>query len=756
LATLLAVAAFMAVMPLVMSAIPGHDLPPPFSPQHQRGETASYLLAFAVIAPLALIAAQRLAPALAARAGDGGLSALTALLATALLAALIGVKASERIGGSGGVLPVLAAGAVWWALAAGVVALTLRGSAPRAVAALGPHAPAAWLVAGLAALVTALCFAVLGSIDPVALVAGALVAGVTVASAGRVRLPPAPPPWGGVLDALVLAAVLALVPDLLIFRPEQAAGDAAIALETGIIQFHHDFLLGPANEVLHGEPMLAPTASQYGVTSIYLLAGWFQIAPIGYGTLGLLTGALTALWFGAGYGILRLAGTGRLLSAAALGVAVVALAYNLAYPVGALPQSGPLRFGLPMALVVAAVAAERWPRQARAWGATALVVVGLSSVWSMESFAYTALVFAALASARARLDAPPGRRLRAVARAALAALLAGVATHVLFALATLAAAGRLPDWGEYLVYLREFLFGDVGDLTYDVERWTPALPIGAGYAASALALAELLRRADALARRERAALIALTGTTAYGIVLMSYYVDRSQSHILVHVALPALLTGALWLGLLLRAGPAVGRSARTAGLALGLAVAALVTATAWSSAAERFPRTPLSQGAPGGSSLRASLERLWHPPPLAPAAPAGERALARHMPGERESLVMVAPDLGLEILLRSGRVDRLLLGDAWETSFVAEDELPALRARVDALAAGDRMLMDAAAETTLAALRADPDRDPLTTPLTQLAPLQEWALQRIAARYDLRPVAPPDGGFTVVELRPRD
>ena len=51
------------------------------------------------------------------------------------------------------------------------------------------------------------------------------------------------------------------------------------------------------------------------------------------------------------------------------------------------------------------------------------------------------------------------------------------------------------------------------------------------------------------------------------------------------------------------------------------------------------------------------------------------------MPGEDASLLMVAPDLGTEILLRSGRVDRLLLGDPWETSFVAGDELPALRAR---------------------------------------------------------------------------
>jgi hypothetical protein len=371
----------------------------------------------------------------------------------------------------------------------------------------------------------------------------------------------------------------------------------------------------------------------------------------------------------------------------------------------------------------------------------------------MESFPNNHHVYAAVACVRVRLDGAPGRRLRALVRAGLAALAACVAAHVVFALATLAAAGRLPDWGEYLVYLREFLFGAIGDLTYDVERWTPALAVGAGYAASAIALAELLRRD--LVRDQRAAVVALAGMTAYGIVLMSYYVDRSQSHILVHVALPALLTGALWLGLLLRAGPAVGHRTRSAGLALGLAVAALVTATAWSSAAERFPRTPLSQGAPGGSSLRGSLERLWDPPPLAPAAPAGERALARHMPGEDASLVMVAPDLGLEILLRSGRVDRLLLGDAWETSFVAEDELPALRERVDALAPGDRMLMDGAAEQTLATLREHPGGDPLAVPGSELAPLQEWALQRIVARYELAPVAPADGGFTVVELRPR-
>ncbi len=37
--------------------------------------------------------------------------------------------------------------------------------------------------------------------------------------------------------------------------------------------------------------MLVDTASQYGVGGIYLLAGWFNLVPIGYGTLGFLSGA---------------------------------------------------------------------------------------------------------------------------------------------------------------------------------------------------------------------------------------------------------------------------------------------------------------------------------------------------------------------------------------------------------------------------------------------------------------------------------
>ena len=383
--------------------------------------------------------------------------------------------------------------------------------------------------------------------------------------------------------------------------------------------------------------MLVGTASQYGVSSIYLLAAWFQVAPIGYGTLGLLTGSLTALWFGAGYGVLRLAGTSRLLSASAFGVAVVALVFNLVYPVGSLPQSGPLRFGMPMLLVLVAVAGERFPRRARAARVAAAAIVGLSSVWSLEAFAYTAFVFAAVACVQAWLSPEPGR-LRALARrgAGRGARVRGRPRAVRRARRSPPPAGcrtgasTSPTCGSSSS-------ASIGDLTYDVPRWTPGLAVGAGYLASAAALVELARRRGPLVERERPALIALAGVTAYGIALMSYYVDRSLDHILIYVALPALLAGALWLGLLLRCGAAVGRAAQTAGLAFSLAVAVLVVAVAWSSIDARFPRSALAHAAPGGE-LAARGARA----PLAPAAararrpgrPAGAGALHAGRAGE--------------------------------------------------------------------------------------------------------------------------
>ena len=177
---------------------------------------------------------------------------------------------------------------------------------------------------------------------------------------------------------------------------------------------------------------------------------------------------------------------------------------------------------------------------------------------------------------------PAGGRMRWLARQAAMVAGACVGAHLLFAALTLIATGDLPDWSMYLAYLRAFLFGNVGDITYDVPRWSPGLALGAGYLASAAALALLVRLRREVVERERVTVLALVGTTGFGILLFSYFVDRSSGHVVIYVALPALLSAALWLSMLLRSERTLPRGAGLGALALVLSVGALMVSVSWS------------------------------------------------------------------------------------------------------------------------------------------------------------------------------
>jgi hypothetical protein len=759
----LAFGGFAVVMSLVMLIHRPTPLPMPFPSlglpsQNQRAETLSYLLAFAVVLPAALLAAPRLARAVAAGPNAPGLPILTGGVAGSLALVLLGLRLAGAVHLPDGMKTLLLLAAVWWAVVASALARATRPRPWGALLRLAPWASSAWAGAAVLTLGVVLTVTRLRDLSPVGVGAGAM-ASLAVLWADRRRAPRRlARPWGAVVDAVVVAGILALVPDLHIFRA--AHGDLDIAVETRIIGFHQDFLLGPANQVLHGGTLLVDTASQYGVGSIYALVAWFHLVPIGYGTLGFLDDVLTALWFAAGYGILRMAGVSRFISASALGVAIVALVFHLGYPVGAVPQDGPLRFGLPMAVLVTSLAGERWPRRASAARTATLVTLGLSAVWSLEGFVYTAAVYATVVAHQAWLRREPGRR-RWLARQIGLALLACLAAHAILAGATLATAGRLPQWNQYLAYLHAFLFGGLGNLTYDVGRWSPGLAVGAVYLASAGAVVELSRRRHAVAALGRPALVAQAGVTAYGILLFSYFVDRSLRDILMHVAFPAVLVGALWLSCVLRARPTLPRAVRRGALVSSLVVAALLVSVAWSSIGARLPRTPLAHAMPSGQTLPVALHRLWHPPPLDAAAVEGQRLLARDMPGERHSLVVTLPDLETEILIRSHRADRLLLGDPVETSFVAGPELPRLRAALARLRPGDRMLLDGAGRRALAeARRPVTEPRPGESPSASLIPrslagLQLYALKRIQERFHTRVIERGAQGLSVVELAAR-
>jgi hypothetical protein len=603
--------------------------------------------------------------------------------------------------------------------------------------------------------VTAVAFAVLDSLSVLPIVLGLLAGGAAVAAYGRVRLPRPPRGVGLAYDVLAAVLVFLAVPNMVIFYPE----DPAQGFLTSIIHFHQDFFLGPASHVVGGGPMLVDTLSQYGVTSIDFIAGWFELVGVSNGTLGILDGILSGLVFAAAYFVLRAARVSRTLATAAMVAALIALVYGLLYPVGGLLQHGAIRFGMPMGVLAAAVAELRWPRIALPMRVLAVLFVGLSSTWALEAFGYTVLTFGVLLATRAALMERAGRRAW-VLRRGLEGVVACLAVHAIFALWTLAAAGELPHWGQYINTLREFLSGKIGDLTYDFSAWSPGLGAGALLMASAIAVILLIRRRRELARREQVAVVAIAGSTAYGVALFSYLVNRSADHIVPYVCLPVLMAVVLWLSMALRHPDLVRLGARRAALGLALGVGTLLVAISWSQVGGRFSESAIAYLPPGGKSMGAAIDRLADPPELSPGAEEAEALLDRHWPGEDEAAVLLEPDLGIEALARTGRINSIPLSDPWEDSFVADARLDEIDPALADMQAGDLLLIDGNAADAFGAYRGNPTADPfdLATPQTVvptgLAILQAYALKELASRFRLKTIDTGANGLAVVELVP--
>jgi hypothetical protein len=723
--------------------------------QNQHTKTALYLCGYGLILPLALLIAIRAADVIAAGPNGRALDSLAALLVGTLATALLLVRLSSVVHGGGGTKVLLPVVTIWGA----ATLLTLaRAASTRPwdpLLRLAGASTGLAYAAGALVLGAILCATALKSISIIGLVVAAAVAAAGAYVFQRARLPRLGGRRGVAFDVIAGILLVLAVPNLLIFTTGNFI--PTWLTRTGITQFHQDFLLGPANQVLHGGTLLAGSpVSQYGVGSIYFLAGWFHLAPIGYGTYGFLDGLLTALYYLAAFAIVRIAGVRRPLAVAAFVLALIALVYNLEFPPGAIPQQGPIRFGMPMLLVLASVIAVGWPRHERLVRGAGLLVVGIASIWALEAFVYTVFTYAAIACVESALM-PVGERLRTLVRRALYGLGAIVVVQIVFALATVAASGKFPDWAQYASFLHAFLFGGVaGSITYGFTRWSPGVAVAGLYFASAAALALLvLRRPDA-ARRDRVLIVALTGVTAYGIALYSYFDNRSVTYLLLYVSLPALLTATLWLSFLLRRSSGVGSPVRTGALAFALCLAVLLVATGWSSIGGRFARTPLAEAFPGGHGLRADIRRLWHPPPIDPRAPDGEALLARFMPGQSLVLVVVSPDLGTEILMRSKRGNLLPIGDPIEESFVIQRRLPDLRKGLSKVHAGQRVLMDAGTWAVLQSIRAHPGVDALKQYFgTSDTSIEAWVLQQLDNRFHIRPIQIDRSGFVVAQLDPR-
>ncbi len=769
----MAVAGALILIALVMLLAPsGHGfagLGQLVNQQNQSAKTDLYVLVFVVVLPASLWLGPRLADAVARRVGADGLAVLSALLAGGLAGALILARLSGRLPWGSGLGTVLAAGLAWTAAAVAILGWALRRpatppvlSAERSGQGLTAKGPASWLAAnasaprltataGVAVFAALACVTDLSALNLIGLLLGAAVAALALLAMARPLKAVASRRGWVVLDAAVVVLVLLAIPDVVIFHPSLTPPNSFFL--PGLVQSQHDFFLGPVNQLLSGGTLLVDApGSQYGVGSLYFLAGWFHLVPIGYGTFGLLDGILTALFYAAGYLVLRIAGAGRAWAAGALLVGVVTLVYHLEYPVGVLPEMGPMRFGLPMVALLAMVAAARYPAHARGARAAAYATLGVSAVWAVETFGFTLVVVAAMLALETWWQ-PPGQRRRWVLRHLGAALGACVIAHVLFALITLAGSGQLPDWGQYYAYVHSFLLGGkAGQVTYGFSDWSPGLALGAGILASGVGVLLLTRRAPGLVRAQRCIVAALAGTTAYAVALFSYFDSRSSTYLLPYLALPALMAAVLWLVLIRRARPGVKGLAGLGPPAFALGIAVVMFGAAWPGVGGRLSDTALAHAYPGGG-LPSALSRLKHPPPIDPRTPLGQALLARYVPGPRPIVLLsAAPDLATEILMHSRVANGLAVGDPGMDSYVPSNWTPIVGPQIARLHSGTRLLMDEAALTVDATLRAHPSLRPLEHPLALGGTQLEWILQQLNQRFRLVPILRAADGFVVVEL----
>jgi hypothetical protein len=758
-AVTLALAAFLIVMTLVLLAAHPQvaglgEFTGLVNQQNQTAKSAVYLVSFLVILPLSVWVALRLGDRIATASSAAGLTALCALATGSLAGVLILVRLSSGLPWGDGLVVVLA-GVLLWAAAAGATLRRATQDRPwPQLERLAPSAPKLCLVAGLLVAGAILCLTRPSSLHPVPLAAGALIVAALVAGPRLALGRPRPAPGGSRLrgrgfDVAVIVVLALAIPNVVIFHVTGRIPN--VFTPPGVIADQQNYLLGSANQLQGGGALLVNVpVSQYGVGLVYFLDAWFHLAPIGYGTAGALDGILTALFYICAYAVLRIAGVGRGLAAAGLAVAVVGLIYSLVYGVGALPETGPLRFGLPMALVAARTAETRWPER-RAWSVLAFGVLGVSAVWAFEAFAYTVLTFLAIACAQAWLRSPVQRRRWLTRQIAVAAGVC-IAFHLALALITVLVAGRLPDWGQYITYLRSFLLGGTaGTISYGFADWSPGLAVGVAAFASAAAALLLVRRAPAVARRSPAALIAVTGASAYAIGLLSYTDNRSSTYLLAYIALPLVMAAVLWLALLLRNASA-SAGLRRGGVAFAGALAVLVISAAWPSIGANFSNSALAHAYPGGG-LRAAVHRLWHPPPIDPRAPAAVSLLNRYVPGDTALVLLpTEPDLSVEILMRARRTSPLFIADPVDDSLVPSLWLSHLPAQVAALRAGQRLLIDRGTERVLADLRAHPEIDPAFHHLADGNGEMEWVLRALDRRFVLRPVGRGPYGLSVAQL----
>jgi hypothetical protein len=687
----------------------------PFGPNESE-ETWSWVLAFVAAVPVGflLAAAQERAVARAApAAASRGIAAGVILLTTAFIVRRFGSGHRPEhvillLASLGALLAPLAAARIW------------RNSADRDTQS-GWTVTAIWLV-GLVAI-----FVPSPALRPANLLPALVLAGLLVVALGLVPRRGLTgwqrPALDGILCLLIVLGAIQL---------------PAISPYAQTVVYHQGFFLGPVNDVLHGRAMLGGAWSQYGVGLIDALALVFTVIPPGFGTLMLIVVGLTAVEYVCLYVILRLSGLGQVVTAVTVAVAA---AGNLFSPLLAYllyPSAGPIRFGMPYLIVLAAVIRARFPARRRQAQIAILSLLGLGAVWSFETFVYCGVTYGCLVLIEAVAEGT--QTIRRVARGAAIGASVCIAALLVFSLATFALDSRV-EWGPYFEYLKLYTTGELGALPVVVFSAGPLM--AATIFLTGVGLLSIVRRNPAAI--EPPIRNALAGFTGLAMATFTYYLGRSHPNNLLVILIPTIALTGLWVHVLLRARQTSWRNAGLTALVLGWS---MIVIASWPSIKAKWQTTALALAVPAqGGSLRSQVDEYAGNPAFNPLAKRGVEMLEAHFPPGAPALVLTQQDLTTEILVRADRRNLLPISHPPEDVLI-ESSFDRVRISAETILPGTLMLTSPV-----------PDPPGRVSPVTALPldynTLQLMALETLRQRFDLERIEGSPRTLEMVRLVPR-
>ncbi len=161
--------------------------------------------------------------------------------------------------------------------------------------------------------------------------------------------------------------------------------------------FHMSSILGPVIQDMHGHALLVDVESQYGLANIWFLSAIFKaLGGISLFSAYYLNVFLYFVTFFMSLWILRKIFKNWLLVALGILFIISFSIWSHLPMVYSFYSLGPFRFGFFFLMLIVQIAQEKYPLKTSIWNWCEALLIGLASIWSMETAVFVILPYSAL------------------------------------------------------------------------------------------------------------------------------------------------------------------------------------------------------------------------------------------------------------------------------------------------------------------------------------------------------------------------